>query len=315
LTARKLSVVSPAYNEAANLPFVHQRLRATLEATALEWEWIVVDDHSADDTFAVLTTIATEDTRVRGVRLSRNSGSHTAIRCGIHHASGDAVALLASDLEDSPDVLIAMWAEWERGAQIVWAVRDARPGVAMLDSTFARVYYWMMRRVAGLDLPPTGADCFLLDRVVADALDACRERHTSIFALLTWLGFRQAYITYDKGLRTRGVSGWTLRKKVKLVIDSLVGFSDRPVSWLGGAALVTAIAAIISFGFAVVGRPFGAALLVTIVLVVSATLFAALWAIGQYLWRALDEARMRPLWTIESATFSRPTREVDWGRQ
>jgi glycosyltransferase involved in cell wall biosynthesis len=315
LTERKLSVVSPAYNEAANLPFVHERLRATLETTALQWEWIVVDDHSADDTFAVLTTIAAADSRVRGLRLSRNSGSHTAIRCAIHHASGDAVALLASDLEDSPDVLTAMWAEWERGAQIVWAVRGARPGVARMDSTFARVYYWMMRRVAGLDLPPTGADCFLLDRVVADALNACRERHTSIFALLTWLGFRQAYITYDKGFRTRGVSGWTLRKKVKLVIDSLVGFSDRPVSWLGGAALITAVAAIISLGFAVVGRPFGSALQATIVLVVATALFAALWAIGQYLWRALDEARMRPLWAIESATFPRPTRELDRGRQ
>jgi len=314
LTPRKLSIVSPAYNEAANLPFVHQRLRATLEATTLAWEWIVVDDHSADDTFAVLTTIAAEDSRVRGLRLSRNSGSHTAIRCAIHHATGDAVAMLASDLQDSPDVLTAMWAEWERGAQVVWAVRGARPGVAMVDSTFARVYYWMMRRIAGLDLPPTGADCFLLDRVVADTLNGCRERHTSIFALLTWLGFRQAYVTYDKGVRIRGVSGWTLRKKVKLVIDSLVGFSDWPVSWLGGAAVVAAIAATISLGLAMAGRPLGSAFLATIVLVVATSLFAALWAVGQYLWRALDEARRRPLWAIESATWPCPAHPHDRSR-
>ncbi|MBA3271057.1 MAG: glycosyltransferase family 2 protein [Acidobacteria bacterium] len=306
MTTRKLSVVSPAFNESANLDDVHQHLRAALDGAGLDWEWIVVDDHSADDTFAVLTAIASADPRVRGLRLSRNSGSHTAIRCAIHYAAGDAIALVASDLQDPPQVLVRMWTEWERGAQVVWAVRGARPGGAV-DSKFARLYYWLMRRVAGLSLPPTGADCFLLDRVVADSLNTCRERHTSIFALLTWLGFRQTHITYDKAGRTRGVSGWTFRKKMKLVVDSLVGFSDLPLSWLAGAAMAAMLAAIVIGGRVSADIPMGTGGLATIVLLVAAGMFAALWAVGQYLWRAFDEARARPLWAIESATF-------DYGR-
>src|SRR5687767_1941220 len=122
-----LSIVMPAFNEAESLEAAHERLSAALVAVGVDWEWIVVDDHSTDTTFQVLERIALRDGRVRALRLARNSGSHVAITCGLHYAGGDAAVVMAADLQDPPETLAAMLERWRAGAQIVWAVRRQRP--------------------------------------------------------------------------------------------------------------------------------------------------------------------------------------------
>ena len=123
-----LSIVTPAYNEARNLPVLYERLGQALAGLNVAWEWIVVDDHSGDDTFAVVASIARCDSRVRAIRLARNLGSHTAIACGLHHAAGDCAVILAADLQDPPETLPALLDRWRAGAQGVWAVGARREG-------------------------------------------------------------------------------------------------------------------------------------------------------------------------------------------
>ena len=264
-----------------------------------------MDDHSRDDTFTVVEQLAALDPRVRGIRLARNSGSHVAITCGLHHATGDAAALVVSDLQDPPELLAQMLDRWRAGAQVVWAVRREQPGETH-HAWFASIYYWIMRRLVGLaDMPPTGADFFLIDRVVIDAFLASADRHVSVFALIMWLGFRREFIEYDKQPRAAGRSGWTLARKIKLVVDSVVGFSEFPIWWClyagGGlmiAALVPAVAAVASYpGFAA-----ALWLLAALVIWLSGLQLVALGMVGQYVWRALDEARGRPLYAIEAST-------------
>jgi len=269
----------------------------------VDWEWIVVDDHSRDDTFAVLQRLAALDPRIRGIRLARNSGSHIAITCGLHHAGGDAAALVVSDLQDPPELLVQMLDRWRNGAQVVWAVRRRQPGEKH-HTLFASIYYWIMRRLVGLtDMPATGADFFLIDRVVIDAFLAAADRHVSVFALLMWLGFRREFIEYDKQVRERGRSGWTLARKIKLVVDSVVGFSDFPIWWClyaGAGAMVVAVVPLIA---AAVMYPATASvlwLLTALVIGLFGGQLLALALIGQYVWRALDEARRRPLYAIEA---------------
>src|SRR5687768_18015574 len=137
-----LSILTPAYNEAANLEAVHERLTAAMQTLDMEWEWVIVDDHSRDDTFGVIERLAAADDRVRGVRLSRNSGSHTAITCGLHRVRGDAAVMMAADLQDPPEVIRAMLAEWRKGARVVWATRRVRPG-KKAHAGFAAIYYWI----------------------------------------------------------------------------------------------------------------------------------------------------------------------------
>ena len=293
-----ISLITPAFNEGSNLPMLHERLTAVFRQ--LDWEWIIVDDHSRDNTFEVIERLVAIDPRVRGIRLAYNSGSHLAFTCGLRHASGEVAALMVADLQDPPELLIQMLERWRSGVQVVWAVRRHQPG----DGSGTQLYYWIMRKLVGMnDMPATGADFFLVDRVVIDAFLAAADRHVSIFALMMWLGFRREFIQYDKQPRTRGRSGWTLTKKLKLVVDSIVGFSDFPIWWLTYAGVAALVAALVPAIVAVVAYSgLNAALLLLAALVIG--LFGchliALAILGHYVWRGLDAARKRPLYSIEA---------------
>jgi dolichol-phosphate mannosyltransferase len=298
-----ISIVTPAFNETVNLGPLYERLCATMSAAGTDWQWVIVDDHSGDGTFEVTRALAARDPRVVGIRLARNSGSHAAITCGLHHATGDAAIMLAADLQDPPETIASMIARWRAGAQIVWAIRRERPG-SRLHAGFAALYYWVMRTVIGMkEMPRRGADFFLLDRVVLDALRRFPERNVSILALIMWLGFRQDSVEYDKQPRHAGRSGWTVARKIKLVVDSFVGFSDLPIrlcSYVGLAFF--AIAALLAVG-TVAGQIGGnVGLVLTVVVALAGIQMLAIGAVGEYVWRTFDEARSRPHYLVEATT-------------
>lgn len=303
-----LSLVTPAFNEAENLPVLYDRLSKILEALNLEWEWLIIDDHSADDTFGVITQLAKQDTRVHGIRLSRNFGSHMAITCGLQRAKGTGVIIIAADLQDPPETLPALLEKWRNGAQVVWAVRHLREGEKNSKVGFSRLYYFLMRRITGIkDIPATGADFFLVDRAVVNAFREFSERNVSIMALITWMGFRQDYIYYDKQARKFGRSGWDLRKKLKLVVDSMTSFTYLPVrlmSYLGFfVALLGLVYAAVVIINALRGNPVqGWSSLMLVVLVIGGFQMIMMGILGEYLWRSLDESRRRPPYLIESVT-------------
>ena len=303
-----ISIVTPAFNEAANLPVLYARLVAAMRDVGGDWEWIVVDDHSRDETFAVIEALALRDARVRGFRLSRNSGSHVAITCGLHQVDSDAAVMMAADLQDPPETLAAMVARWRQGAQVVWATRRARPGDPS-HRGFAAVYYWMMRRPVGMtEMPARGADFFLVDRVVVDAFRRFSERNVSVLALITWLGFRQEYVEYDKQQRVSGQSGWTLARKIKLVVDSITSFSGFPIRLCTYVGLMFLMCSLVLVLFAVALLPqLGGGLLLVLSLIVGLAGFqlVALGIVGEYVWRALEETRRRPPYLIEAMAGQR----------
>jgi glycosyltransferase involved in cell wall biosynthesis len=295
-----LSILTPAFNEAANLEALHARIVDTMARLEGEWEWVIVDDHSRDTTFAVIERLAAADPRVRGIRLARNSGSHVAIACGLHHVRGDAAVMMAADLQDPPETLGAMRERWRGGAQVVWATRRERPGQPS-HRGFAAAYYWIMRNVVGMkEMPARGADFFLVDRVVIDAFRRFRERNISVLALITWMGFRQVQIEYDKQPRAAGQSGWTMRRKIELVLDSVIGFSDAPIRWCGYLGLVLVVLGSMVTAYAVFDSGSRDGLLVGIMIGLSGLQLGVLGLIGQYVWRGLDEVRGRPLYLIEA---------------
>lgn len=298
-----LSILTPAFNESSNLDALYARVAATMQVLGGDWEWLIVDDHSRDDTFAVIARLSQADPRVRGIRLARNSGSHVAITCGLHHVRGDAAVMMAADLQDPPETLGAMLERWRAGAQVVWAVRRQQPGETA-HAGFATFYYWTMRRIVGMtEMPATGADFFLIDRAVIDAFRRFPERSVSVLALITWLGFRQEYIEYDKQPRAAGRSGWTRARKIKLVIDSVTAFSEAPIracayaglglGGLGALALVAGLLLMPSLGG-------GLLMLSGAIVGLSGLQLLALGIVGEYVWRALEESRRRPPYLIES---------------
>jgi dolichol-phosphate mannosyltransferase len=294
-----LSILTPAFNEADNLEALHAQIIATMSQLREDWEWLIVDDHSRDATFSVIERIAAKDPHVRGIRLARNSGSHIAIACGFHHVRGDALVMMAGDLQDPPALVGAMLDRWREGAHVVWATRRASPGTRS-NSLFSTFYYWIMRRIVGMtDMPAHGADFFLIDRVVIDALRRFRERNVSVLALVIWLGFRQVQIEYDKQPRAAGKSGWTLRKKIKLVLDSVIGFSEAPIRMCSYLGVVLFLSGLL-VGIYAIAFPSNTAWILAAMVGLSGVNLMALGIVGEYVWRGLDEARARPAFLIEA---------------
>jgi dolichol-phosphate mannosyltransferase len=303
-----LSVVTPAYNEAENLPIFYERLRKTLDLLDVSWECLVIDDHSSDATFSVASGLARADGRLRAVRLARNFGSHLAVLCGLHLSRGKGVAVMAADLQDPPENLPMLLESWQKGVDVVWAVRAGRPGERARTVLFSRLFYWMMKRLVGIrEMPSMGADFFLLDRKVVDVLANFRECNVSIVSLITWMGFRQSAVSYTKEARLHGRSGWTLAKKVKILVDSITAFSYFPIrgiSYVGvGIALLGFLYAVVIIINGLRGNPvIGWSSLMVVVLVIGGTQMVMMGVLGEYLWRALDESRCRPQYWIESET-------------
>lgn len=302
-----LSVVIPAFNEEENLPALYRELSTALNESVPRWELILVDDHSSDNTFSEILALRKKDERVRGLRLSRNSGSHKAILCGLRSAEGACALVMAADLQDPPGVVRDMLGKWESGSQIVWAVRSSETGEAGIGFN-SRLYYWLMRHVFGVrEMPGSGADFFLLDRRVIDTLMKYRESNSSVLGLLMWMGFRQARIYYTKQPRRAGRSGWTLRKKIKLLIDSITSFSHLPIRVMSIAGFAVSMVGFI-YAFIVVinfllGRPGqGWSSLMIVLLIVGGLQMLMLGVLGEYVWRTLDESRRRPQYMVEADT-------------
>jgi dolichol-phosphate mannosyltransferase len=303
-----ISIITPAYNEASNLPLLYERILRAMLLAGVDWEWVIVDDHSADGTFGAIEQLAICDARVRGIRLSRNCGSHVAITCGLHQVTGEAAMMMSADLQDPPEMVGPMLERWRGGAQVVWAARRRRSGTR-IHAAFAALYYWMMRNMIGMkDMPSHGADFFLIDRAVIDAFRKFPERNVSVLALITWLGFRQEHLDYDKQPRAGGRSGWTLARKINLVLDSITGFSDFPIRFCSyGGLTLMAIGGVTGIVGLTRLPGLGAALLLVVAVLVGLgglQLFA-LGLVGQYVWRGLEESRRRPPYLIESMVGDR----------
>jgi|MDTC01.1.fsa_nt_gb dolichol-phosphate mannosyltransferase len=304
-----LSIITPAFNEEKNLSFLYERIKKVFNNLDDNYEWIVVDDHSSDSTYQVLENIARSDNRVRGVRLSRNYGSHKAIAAGLHLVTGDCAVVMAADLQDPPETIRRLIDKWELGAQIVWAVRSVREGETAITKGFSRIYYLLMKRVVGIEnLPSTGADFFLIDRKVIEALKLFKESNVSIFSLLTWMGFKQDRISYVKEARLHGKSGWTFRKKRKLVLDSITSFSHFPIRIMTYIGFLIAFFGIIYSLFvinnALLGNPIsGWTSLMVVILVIGGFQLVMLGILGEYVWRTLDESRKRPQYLIQEDTI------------
>jgi len=301
-----LTIITPAYNEVGNIPLLYQRIENVLKDEMIDWEWIIVDDHSQDDTFQVISQIAQTDIHVKGIRLARNAGSHEAIKCGLDFCQGNCAVVMAADLQDPPETIPDLISKWEKGAQVVWAVREQRKGEKASTIGFSRIYYFLMRKIVGIrDMPTTGADFFLVDTKVIAALKQFNEAHVSLLALITWLGFQQDFITYNKEAREYGKSGWTLKKKLKLLVDSITAFSYFPIRFMSYLGFLVAMCGFI-YATSVIytglsGRPIqGWASLMVVVLVIGGMQMFMLGILGEYLWRTLDETKKRPKYLIEN---------------
>ncbi len=300
----RISIITAFLNEAENLPEFKRRVLAAVSDLPDGYEIVLVDDHSTDRGASFARSWAATEANVQYVRLSRNCGSHAAFSAGLAVCRGDCAVLLAADLQDPPEVIGQLIEQWEQQFDVVWAARAERRGERWSTRLCAAAYYAVMRRLGLPEMPRGGADFLLMDRKVIDAYNAIPEKNTSFLALVLWMGFRQTSIEYAKHTRRAGVSKWTLAKKIKLFVDSVVSFSYTPIRAASGLGLLISL---IAFAMAVQviynalrGNPVaGYSSVMVVVLGLGGLQLLMLGILGEYLWRAFDQARGRPWYIVE----------------
>jgi polyisoprenyl-phosphate glycosyltransferase len=266
-----------------------------------------VNDCSTDRSLEHLHALAQQDACVRVLHFSRNFGHQIAITAGMDHSQGQAVILMDADLQDPPEVLPDLIAKWREGYDVVYAVRTQRAGEGLIKRGTAALFYRLLQRISGIDIPPDTGDFRLLSRRAVDALGTLRERHRFLRGMSRWIGFRQVAVPFARDPRFAGETKFSFRKMFTFAFDGIVSFSFAPLqlaTYLGfGASLV-------SFGYIVyaIGLKLftdrwvtGWASLMVAVLFIGGVQLITLGIIGEYIGRIYEEIKQRPLYLIAEA--------------
>ena len=303
----RYSIVAPVFNEAETLPEFYRRMRPILDELDGPAELILVNDGSRDASLDIMHQLRADDGRVKIIGFSRNFGHQIAITAGIDYAEGDAVAIIDSDLQDPPEVILKMVAKWKEGFELVYAQRERRQGETFFKLLTASFFYRLIRRLASIEIPPDTGDFRLIDRKVVLAMRQLREHHRFMRGLSVWVGYKQTGIQYVRQERFAGSTKYPLRKMVKFATDAITSFSYLPLQlattigfWISGVAVVAIpIVAVLRL----VGHdPFrGQATTLIAVLFLGGVQLISLGILGEYLGRIYDEVKHRPLYLVSEA--------------
>lgn len=304
----KLSVVIPAFNEEGNIRRMYDRLMPVLESCSDEQEVIFVDDGSRDGTLGHLRELARLDRRVRYVSFSRNFGHEQASTAGLDRTTGDAVVLIDADLQDPPELIRELLARWREGAHVVYAQRRRREGESVFKRSTAFLFYRLIRALSDVDIPADTGDFRLMDRRVVEALRQCRESPRFVRGLVSWVGFKQVAVQYDRDERTAGETKYNFRKLLRLSLEAIFAFSLTPLRltmWLGlgVTALSILVAMIVAgqrlyFGPTFANGQAGYALLACGLFLLGGGQLTVLGVMAHYLGHIFVAAKQRPLYLV-----------------
>lgn len=301
----KLSIIIPVYYNEDTLMLLYQDMKQKILSSFDDYEIVMVDDGSGDSSWQIMNDIQSLDSaHVKLLHLSRNFGEHAAILAGLSECTGDCAVTKQADLQEDSELILEMYQSWKNGNKVVLAVRKDRDD-GKLYQFFANIYYKMMKKYVNPAMPDGGFDCYLLDRKVIEVLKMFDEKNSALTLQVLWAGFKSDKIYFHRKARTIGKSRWTLSKKVKLIIDSMMSFSYTPIrlmSCIGFLFFVIAVIGIIACICEVIFsgvKTAGWASLMCIILLTSGLIMLMMGILGEYIWRTLDASRNRPPFIIE----------------
>ncbi len=313
----KLAVVIPAYNEEKNLDALHARLTAVLERCADDHELLFVNDGSRDATLDGLRRLAAADARVRYISLSRNFGHEVAVAAGLDHADADATVLIDADLQDPPELIAQMVERWKGGSanggsDVVYAQRRRRRGDSIPKKLSIFVYYRLFSKISEIDIPLDTGNFRLMDRRVVEALRQCRENPRYVRGLVSWVGFKQEPLLFDRDARHAGTTQYGFRKLVKLAWDGVCSFSLAPLRaavYLGtgviGLSAIGTLVVILDKLFWHPDVPRGFAFLACGMFFIGGVQLFMLGMLAQYVGYVFKNVQNRPMYFIGEQNLSR----------
>ncbi len=302
-TVPDLSVVLPIFNEENGLNELHSRLTQVLAPTGLTYELILVNDGSRDQSWPRILELANADRRVCGVNLSRNFGHQVAITAGIDLSRGSAVIVMDSDLQDPPELIPVLHERFKEGFDVVYAQRRTREGETWFKKMTAKVFYRLIRRMTTIDIPVDTGDFRLMSRRVVEDLKRLQEHSRFVRGLVTWIGYNQAAVLYDRNRRYGGTTKYPFARMLRFALDGITGFSSQPLRLASHLGLLFALASmalmagLMAYKFAGgEGLIPGWTSLAVAVLFLGGVQLLAIGILGEYIGRIYEEVKRRPLY-------------------
>ncbi|ANB60824.1 glycosyltransferase family 2 protein [Anoxybacteroides amylolyticum] len=300
----KYSIVIPVYNEALVIRETYNRIKRVMEQTDEPYELLFVNDGSKDETLDILKELAVRDDTVKYLDFSRKFGHQIAITAGMDYASGKAIIIIDADLQDPPELMLDMIEKWKEGYDVVYAKRTTRKGETFFKKATAYAFYRLLRTATEIDIPLGTGDFRLIDRKVRDQLVGMRERSRFVRGLVSWVGFKQTAIEYERDERLGGKK-YPLKKMIRFSLDGITSFSYKPLklaSLLGFLlSFVSAIWMIVVLYLKLFTHSTvtGWSSLAMAVLFFNGVVLMMLGVIGEYIGRIYDEVKQRPLYILK----------------
>ncbi len=275
----------------------------TTALAGIDYELLLVDDGSTDRTAELVASLAASEPRLRPITLSRNFGHQAALTAGLDHATGDAIVMLDSDLQDPPELIVDLLDRWREGADVVYAVRRQREGEGRFKLATARGFYRAFSKLAQIELEPNSGDFRLLDRRALDALGEMRERNRFLRGMTVWVGFTQTAVAYDRDPRYAGETKYTLRRMIRFAFDAIASFSHLPLQVATALGFLFSAIAFLGIPVAIVFRATGQFVpgittVLFVVLLLGGIQLITVGIIGEYIGRIYEEVKGRPLYVL-----------------
>ncbi len=301
-----LSVIVPLYNEELVIDEMYQRIKKILDDNQINYEIILINDGSKDDTLPKANLLCQNDVNVKLISFSRNFGHQVAITAGMDNASGQCVVIIDADLQDPPEVIIQMIEKWKEGYHVVYGVRKKRQGETSFKLFTASVYYRILKKLTSVEIPVDAGDFRLMDRKVVDELIKMRERNRFVRGMVSWVGFKQCEIEYEREKRYAGETKYPFKKMLKFATDGIISFSHVPLKLSSTLGFISAAASMILMIWGLIVKVIypevtitGWASLFVSVLFIGGIQLLCIGILGEYLGRIYDEIKKRPIYIID----------------
>ncbi len=303
-----VTVISPVYNEGDSISDFVKRLCQVFETLPYELKIVLVDDGSKDNSWDSLKQIKLDSCTLTGIRLARNFGKEAAIAAGLSVADSEIVVTIDSDLQHPPELIAEMLNHWEKGAEIVVAVKQERQRETFFNRLAAKSFYKIFQWITENNIQGT-SDFILLDRKVVEVLRSLPEKLFFYRGVVQWLGYKQEHVLFIPEDRQAGVSGWSFWKKIQLAIDSLTGFSAKPLAIIWGLTAIFSVFALIIGGDALISKAIGRAVsgfstLILVILITGVAVLSCLCVLSAYIRQIFYEVKNRPRYLISEKVVS-----------
>ena len=303
---KKLSVIVPMYCEEAVIGECYKRLTNIMKKIDnYNYEIIVVNDGSKDNTLEILEEIAQKDKNVKVISFSRNFGHQAAVTAGLKNVTGDAIVIIDADLQDPPELIPDMLKLWEEGNEVIYAKRKTRKGESTFKLLTAKMFYSTLNALSDVEIPKDTGDFRLVDRKVVDTINQMPEHNKFLRGLFSWVGYKQVPFEYERQERYAGKTKYPLRKMIKLASDGIISFSTKPLKLVGTLGIISIVISILILIYALLSYAFklnnlspGWTSIMLAITFFAGVQLLSIWIMSEYIGRIYDEAKERPQYII-----------------